>query len=93
MSRLLFFVLLGLTVWWFLRAVTSRPRSGGPLEPDFQRFEDFVEVISSDEARALSDARRVLDAAGIPTMVAAATIQVPRSRLDEARSLLAKPAR
>ena len=90
MTRLLILALFAFAVVTFLRAVLRRPGAGGSLEPEFQRFEDLVEIPAPPEPDALASARRRLDEAGIPTAVRESAILVPRSRLEEARTIVAK---
>lgn len=88
--RLLVLALFAFAVVSFLRAVLRRSGAGATLEPEFRRFEDLVEIPAPSEPGALATARRRLDAAGIPTTVRESAILVPRSRLEEARVIVAK---
>lgn len=104
MIRLLFLFGLGLIAVSLVRALLRRAGPPGSLEPQYQRLEDFTEVLSSDDLAAIAAARSALDRARIPTMVsdgqparslaeapgASRTIMVPSIRLDEARSVVAK---
>jgi len=93
--RFLFLVGLGLVAVAVVRSLLQHAGPRGSLEPQFQRLEDFVEVLASDDAPAIAAARSALDRARIPTMVAdqhhsARVLMVPSNRLDEARSVVAK---
>lgn len=92
MIRLLFLGALVLTVVAAIRALMRPRRVTGSvraaLEPEYVRSEDFVEILAREDPDQVAAARGLLDSKSIPTMVVATTLMVPRSRLDEARSVL-----